>query len=142
MSAETNKDLLRRFVAAANERDFDAFQELVAPDVVRHSPSTPGLTVRSRDEFLAFLRQDLAAVPDSVQTIHIMVAEDDRIAAWLTYSGTQQGQMGPFPPTGKHADVDFAAILRIADGRIAEMWVVWDNVSMLTQLGHMAPPGE
>ncbi len=32
------------------------------------------------------------------------------------------------------------AILRIEDDKIAEMWVEWDNVSILTQLGHLPDP--
>ena len=26
--------------------------------------------------------------------------------------------------------------IRIADGRIAEMWMIWDNMTVLSQLGH------
>ena len=139
--ADENKEVVRRFVAAVNQRDFGALDALVAPDVVRHSPSTPGVSVRSLEELKAFLRQDLAAVPDAVQEIRMILAEGDRVAVWANYSGTQDGPLGPFPATGRTVDLDFAGILRVEDGRIVEMWVVWDNVDMLTQLGHMEPPG-
>ncbi len=42
----------------------------------------------------------------------------------------------PFPPSGKRARFDFAGVFRGEDGRIAEMWIVWDNVTVLSQLGH------
>ena len=48
--------------------------------------------------------------------------------------------MGPFPATGKKADLKYLGILRIEDGKIAEMWVEWDNLAMLTQLSHFPPP--
>jgi predicted ester cyclase len=48
--------------------------------------------------------------------------------------------MGPFPPGGKRVELPFMAILRIEDDKIAEMWVEWDNVSILTQLGHLPDP--
>ena len=38
--------------------------------------------------------------------------------------------------------VDMGALFRIADGRIAELWVTWDNMSALGQLGHFPPPTE
>lgn len=136
-----NKALVERFVAAINERDFEALDELVAPDVARHSPSTPGVTVTNRDELKAFLRQDLIGVPDAVQEIRMMVAEGDKVAVWANYSGTQDGPLGPFPASGRPVDLDFAGILRIAEGHIAEIWAVWDNLSMLSQLGHLPPPG-
>lgn len=137
---ETNRQVVRRFVAAINRRDFDALDEVVAPDVVRHCPATPGVSVTNREEFKAYLRQDLDGVPDAVQEIRIMVAEGDKVAVWANYSGTQDGPLGPFAASGKRVDLDFAAILRLEDARIAELWVVWDNLSMLTELGHLDVP--
>lgn len=138
--AETNRQVVRRFVAAINRRDFDALDEVVAPDVVRHCPATPGVSVANREEFKAYLRQDLHGVSDAVQEIRMMVAEGDKVAVWANYSGTQDGPLGPFPASGKRVDLDFAAILRLEDARIAELWVVWDNLSMLTELGHLDTP--
>lgn len=138
---DANKEVVRRFVSAMNEQNLDALDDLVAPDVVRRSPSTPGVTVRSLEELKAFLRQDRAAVPDAVQTIRMMVAEGDWVAVWANYSGTQDGPLGPFPASGNPVDLEFAGFLRIEDGMIAEIRAVWDNVDMLTQLGHMEPPG-
>lgn len=138
--ANRNKEVVRSFVAAINDRDFVALDALVAPDVVRHSPSTPGVTVENLGELKAFLREDLAGVPDAVQEIRMILAEGDRVALWANYSGTQDGPLGPFPPSGRSVDLDFAGILRLENERIAEIWVVWDNLSMLTQLGHLEPP--
>lgn len=139
--AESNKEIVRRFIDAVNARELEALDDLVASDVVRHCPSTPDLVVRSLDDFRAFLNEDLASVPDSHQEIQLMLADDDHVAAWLTYAGTQQGQFGPFPGSGRPLSLEFAGILRIKDEKIAEMWVVWDNLGALIQLGHITPPG-
>lgn len=139
MNLEQNKELVRRFTAAVNARDREALSRLVAADVGRHCPATPDATVASFDDLWAFLEQDFAAVPDSVVTLETLVAEGDLVAFWATYSGTQTGPMGPFPASGERATVEFSGILRVRDGSIAEMKVVWDNVDMLTQLGHMPP---
>jgi hypothetical protein len=48
--------------------------------------------------------------------------------------------MGEIPPTGKAAESIFIGILRIENGPIAEIWVEWDNLFALTQLGHFPPP--
>lgn len=137
---ELNKEIVRRFVEAMNERRFDDLDELVSPDVVRHSPSTPGLEVRNLDQFKDFLRQDLTSVPDAMQEIRMMVAEGDLVAVWAGYSGTQDGPLGPFPPTGRPVEIDFAGFLRLEEGLITEIHVVWDNLNMLVQLGHMELP--
>ena len=44
--------------------------------------------------------------------------------------------MGPFPPSGKRLSLDFAALFRIESGKIVELWVTWDNLAALSQLGH------
>jgi len=38
-------------------------------------------------------------------------------------------------PTGKEFIIDNYGVFRIEDGKIKEMWVSWDNVAMLRQLG-------
>lgn len=134
-----SKQLVTRMVGAVNSRDLDALDAIIADDVVRHCQATPGVVVECLQDFKAFLQQDFATVPDSVVEIRQMLAEDDLVSVWCTYSGTQQGAMGPFPPTGKRLSLDFASHLRVADGKIAEMWVTWDNLAGLVQLGHIDP---
>ena len=99
-TTEQNKAGIRRFFDAWNSRQPDAFDELIAPDVVRHCEATPGVEARNLDQVKEFLRQDTAVFPDSVQTIKLLVAEGNLVAAWTTYEGTQQGPMGRFPPSG------------------------------------------
>jgi predicted ester cyclase len=69
-----------------------------------------------------------------------LVAEEDRVAFWGKFSGTQDGPMGPFPPTGRRLESEIGGMFRIEAGRIAELWVTWDNLSGLAQLGHFPPP--
>ena len=129
--------MIRRFWDAMNTRQWDIFDELLAPDVVRHCQATPEFNVRSCEQFREFCRWEAAVFPDSRQTITHLVAEGDLVAVWATYAGTQRGQMGPFPPTGKNFQIDFGAVFHIPKGKITEWWVTWDNTGLLTQLGHL-----
>ena len=138
---EANKNIVRQLIAAINDRDFNAIDELVADDVVRHSQATPGVEVSNREQFKEFLRQDLSTFPDAQQVIHHMVAEDDMVAMYLTLTGTQDGPMGPFPPTGKKVEVRLLGIMRVENGKVSEIWAEWDNLGILMQLGHMPPVG-
>jgi steroid delta-isomerase-like uncharacterized protein len=136
-SSEDTKDLMRRFESAMNTRQLDQLDELIAPDVVRHCEATPGLEVNNIDQLKAFLRADAAAFPDNKQTFEHVLVDGDMVAMWATYEGTQTGQMGPFPPSGKYAKFSFGGVLRMEQGKIAEWWVTWDNMSILGQLGHL-----
>jgi predicted ester cyclase len=127
-------------VQAINDRDLDRLNEFLAPDIVRHSAATAGIAVTNLEEFKDFLRTDFAGVPDSVITIDIVFGNDEYVALRAIYAGTQTGQVGPFPPSGKRVELPYIGILRFTDGKISEMWVEWDNIFMLTQLGHFPPP--
>ena len=109
-TTEQNKAVIRRFFDAWNSRQPDTFDDLIAPNVVRHCEATPGIEARSLHQVKEFLRQDTAVFPDSVQTIKLLLAEGNLVAAWTTYEGTQQGTMGPFPPSGRKAQFDFGAV--------------------------------
>ena len=139
-AAETNKALIHRFTEAVNEAQWDDLGDLVSANFVRHSQATEGPEVRSLDEFIALQQSFLAGMPDQHVTLEMLVAEDDLVATLGTYSGTLTGQLGEFRSTGKFAESTFLSIIRVENGRIAEMWVEWDNVAMLDQLGLFPPP--
>ena len=110
---DDNKALTRRFGEAMNSRKLHLLDEIVASEFVRHCQATPGVNVNSLADFKEFLKQDFAVFPDSVQSLKHMVAEGNLVAIWATYEGTQLGQMGPFLPSRKKMQLDFAAVIRI-----------------------------
>jgi predicted ester cyclase len=138
-----NKSVLVRFGEALNNRNLDMLDDLVLPDFVRHSQATPWIEVRSLDQFKRHLEDDWKGVPDQQTAMRFQVAEGDLVALYCTYAGTQTGQWGPLPPSGKRVEFDFSAVFRLAGGKIAELWIVWDNLAIMTQLGLMpAMPGQ
>jgi steroid delta-isomerase-like uncharacterized protein len=138
--AAANKEVVLKMIRAMNDRDFEALDRYVAQDVRRHSEATPGVRVENLRQFKEFLEQDLASVPDAVQRVNMIFAAEDKVAVHATYSGTQTGPLGPFPPSGKPLEASFIGLLRLENGKIAEIWVEWDNMNILVQLGHVPPP--
>ena len=141
-SEAENIQLAVSMVEAINDRDLDRLDQLVSEKVVRHSAATAGVVVTNLHEFKAFLESDFSAVPDSVMKVDVIFGNDNYVAMRATYSGRQSGQMGPFPATGERFKLPFIGILKIEDGKISEMWVEWDNVFVLNQLGHLELPSE
>jgi len=125
---------------AINARDLDRLDEFVAENIVRHSNATPGVVVTNLGEFKAFLKADFATVPDSVMTNDVIFGNGEYVGVRASYSGTQQGPMGPFPATGGAIEITFVGILRIEKGKVAEIWVEWDNLGSLIALGHIPLP--
>ena len=130
----------KNMIEAVNARNLEILDEYISQDIVRHSAATPGVKVTNLDEFRDFLNADFAVVPDSVQEIDLIFGNDEFVALRARYVGTQTGAMGPFPASGKKLELPFIGILRFSDRKIVEMWVEWDNLSALTQLGHFPPP--
>ena len=132
--------VVKAMAAAINDRDLDALDSYVQPDIVRHSGATPSVIVTNISEFRTFLENDFATVPDSVQEIDIIFGSGEFVAMRARYIGTQKGPMGPFPASNKKLELPFIGILRLESGKVAEIWVEWDNLNALTQLGHFPPP--
>ena len=130
--SEENKALVRRGVEAYNEHDLDAISEMLTTDFVYHG----GRGNLGKQAYLQHLeRETFATFPDVHVTIEDMVAEGDRVAVRYTFRGTHQGE-GLFQdvaPTGKQVDWRLMAIWRIAGGKMAEGWIVADDVMQQLQ---------
>jgi len=111
------------------------FEALVATDIVNHQPDTE--PARGRALFQAAVAGVMAAVPDSRWQISDLMAEGDRVAIRVTWSGTYQG--GRFRgfdiPGPKPFSVEHIHIYRVRKGKLAEHWVVRDDLAMLAHLG-------
>jgi len=140
MNIENNKANVTAFILAINEQEWATLDALVADDVVRHSRTYGQTQLRGRKQLVEFLKSEAMTFPDARQKILYLVAEEDRVAAALQFNGTQKGPMGPFPASGRRIQANFLAMFRLEDGRIAEVWVEWDNLSVLLQLGHLTLP--
>jgi steroid delta-isomerase-like uncharacterized protein len=137
---EANKEIVGRFSDALNNKEFDLLQDLAAGDFVRHSQATTEMEVKSLDKFIQLQNEYLKSFPDQKVTIQTMVAEGDYVAVNATCTGTQAGPLPPFPATGNKVKSQYLALFRIQNDKITEMWVEWDNLAILKQLGLFPPP--
>ena len=139
---ERNKALVQRIHAEVSKGNIGIFDEVLSPNYVRHCQAMPSGSqeLRGTEEFTSFIKDFLAAVPDCKDSILFILAEGDKVAYVTRTTGTQTGPMGELPASGREFALTNIVIQRIVDGKIAETWVSWDNVAMLTQLGFFPPP--
>ena len=135
-----NKEVVKRFIEISNDANWGQLVDVVATDFRRHSAATAGDPVKSLEEFIVLQEGFMTTFPDQHVRLDHMIAEGDHVAIRATYTGTQAGPMGDFPASGNTVNGPFIAFFRIESGKIAELWVEWDNVDMLTQLGIFPPP--
>jgi steroid delta-isomerase-like uncharacterized protein len=138
MSTEANKTIVRRFLEAFNAGDLDGVAELCSPNVVVHNSGAPDPL--SLDGFTQLAGAFLGAFPGGEHTIEDMIAEGDRVVTRVVYYGTHTGDLMGMPPTGKQVAVPAMIIDQIANGKIVETWRLFDQMSMMQQLGVIAAP--
>ena len=122
----------RHFAEIWNQRRLDVADELVAPTYESHFP-LPGQPAGIAG-FKYAVQALRASFPDLTITIEDLIAEDDKVVARLTARGTHQGAFRGIAPTGRGVAWSGIRIFRIAEGKIAEHWANWDDLSLLQQL--------
>jgi steroid delta-isomerase-like uncharacterized protein len=138
MSIEENKAVVRSFEEAFNRGDLDACTALCAPDLTYYQPGSPPMDIQAYHGLGAMFR---AAFPNGAETVEEQIGEGDRVATRTTYRGTHQGELMGIPATGKEVAVTATIIDRVMNGKIRERRVLFDQLSMLQQLGVIPLPG-
>jgi steroid delta-isomerase-like uncharacterized protein len=131
--SEGNKDLARRSWEFVSQRNPDALEEVYSADSVLHEPDQD---LQGLEEVKQYLSMYISAFPDLNVTVEDVIAEGEQVVTRWTIRGTHQGEIEEFgPPTGKQIELEGITIHRIEDGKIAEEWERFDNLSIMQQLG-------
>ena len=141
MTYDENKSLSRRFFEdVMNGRRLEVADELFAADYTHHDPSLPPELQQGLAAYKQILGGFLTAFSDLRCTVEDLLAEGNKVVARVTVRGTHDGELMGMPPSGRRVDFSLIGIHRIADGRIAEGWVVFDALGMLRQVGAIPEP--
>jgi len=133
----TFADLPRRYYAALTHGHLDQLDTLLTTNFVEHEvlPGIPPTRDGLKQKY-ALLRGGFSDLAFHVEDTLI---SDDRVAVRVTVSGTHDGAFMGRPASGRRFAVSSVSIFRVADQRLAEHWGVFDQLSMLAQLGALAP---
>lgn len=134
MTPEENKAIYRRFYGEfLNQGNLKTVDEVVAPDVVSHSPfpgQKPG--AEGLKEAMITFRQ---AFPDLKAKAEDIIAENDKVVGRFTVTATHKGDFMGIPATGKQVSYEEIVIVRLQDGKIVEHWSVADTMTMMQEIG-------
>ena len=134
---ETNKELVRDYLNAFNERDAEALTDYLADDVVEHGFSEEH---EGTDAIMRFLDAHFDSFPDYTGETEAILAEDDLVVVRYTVRGTHTGEYHDVEPTGHTVEWTGFAMYRIEDEQIAEIWLEEDRLGLLEQLEYVDPP--
>ena len=129
-----NKQVYARYIELLNAQEYGSLEEVVDPGRYREIcvGFTPGWV--DLPEAVTSLKQVVAGIPDLTAHIDDCVAEDDKVYARLTVTGTNAGSFYGIPATGRAYEVHMFDYARIEDGRIVERIQQSDTLSQLRQM--------
>jgi steroid delta-isomerase-like uncharacterized protein len=132
---EFNKALVRRlYEEGFNQGNVDVLDKIVAPDVVTHDP-----IILDAPTGPDAIRGGIEMIRKAFHDFHVevidLLAEGDRVASFLSMSGTNTGDYRRGGATHKSGTMRAFFLWRIADGRLAESWGMADRFQFLQQLG-------
>jgi steroid delta-isomerase-like uncharacterized protein len=127
------KLLVRRYYSELwNAWSAPALEELISPDIVFHG--SIGTAVKGIAEFRRYVNRIRSALPDFHNHIEELIAEDNKVAARLTYTGTHRGELFGFPGKGTRIAYQGLAIFEFRDAKIVQGYVLGDTETLKRQL--------
>lgn len=136
-----NAEIVNRFIdQVCNARKLDAADDLFAADHRYHDPSNPWVGPGPQGMKLLMATYHNAFGDARWCLDETMMAADRVITRWSA-RGTHSGVLQGVEPTRKTVEVTGIWIYRLAGGKIAESWNVWDTFGMMHQLGVLSPAG-
>lgn len=104
-----------------------------APDCIDHMP-IPGQAA-GREAMKQVVHDFRDAMPDLTMTLTGMLAAGNIGVDFWTLRGTQTGALFGIEPTGRRIEISGIDMVRVADGRIVELWHVEEMLQFWQQLG-------
>src|SRR5579872_3464092 len=132
MDIEANKALVRRYNELWATGNLAIADEVLAPDYVDHTHPDAASGPESVKEQVAAFR---AGFPDARGTIEEMICEGNIVAFRFVLQGTHLGTFAGFPSSGKQLTLTGMGFIRIANGKMVELWSSQDTLSWAVQLG-------
>lgn len=140
-SSEANRAAaLEFFEQAWIKGDLSAYERFVSPDQVLHLAGY-SVPFHGRDETVAWARTYRSAFPDISFEVEAVLAERDTVAVRWRSSQTHSGPYLGVKPLGTRVSMTALQMFRFGDdGLIAEVWIMFDPLNVMQQLG-VFPPG-
>ncbi len=93
--------------------------------------------VTSLAGYAGWMQGLLGPIPDGHYELKAFAADEDQgaVVASAVFHGTNSGDGGPVPPTGKTVATDYVYVMDFDGSKIRHMTKIWNDVPALRALG-------
>jgi predicted ester cyclase len=130
-SITTNLQLARRFLDAVDRGDESELPDLVQSSHRDHGGRLENTGVDGVIDTVRWLHETFG---DMSNTPEDLIATDDRVVARVRFQATPKAAFDGVEPNGQPVDVEHIHIWRVADGKLAEHWMVRDDLAAMRQM--------
>ncbi len=135
---EQNKETAIRLYEQIDKQNFDTVVGMFSPDAKIYASGS--FDPAKPEDLKPMFTQGFTAFPDYGHCIHDVVAEGDKVAVRMTYTGTHKGEFFGAPPTGNSFKYLGIHLHTFKDGKVVESWILEDMLYLWQQLGMELKP--
>ena len=140
MPTEQNKIAAHHFIEQGfNQKNALALEAFFSPSLIDHA--LPPMLPPGFEGRKMFYGAFISAFPDVYVQVQDLVAEGNKVVTYWAATGTHKGELMGIPATGRSVTVGGMAIDRFEDGKSVEHWEIFDQLSLMQQLGVVPVPG-
>jgi predicted ester cyclase len=133
---KSRKELLKNVYDIFNKGNFDELDKYIDQNIIENNPDPFAPDDLQGIELIkATLKTYKKAFPDLKFESQLMVEEGDKIVSYLKVKGKHTQELSGISPTHKEISIDGCEMIRFEGDKAVEHWNVFDNLTMLTQLG-------
>jgi predicted ester cyclase len=127
-----NKALLKAYYEMWNDQEFVKADKLLDPDV--RFRGSLDITANGIEGFKEYAQMVVTAFPNLYHAVEMEIHENSMAAVYVTYTGTHEGPLFNYEPTGNRICYSGASFFQFRNGKIASINVLGDLNALHKQL--------
>ena len=125
------------FDACESGKGWEVCSQFCTPDASFASQAEAMAGVETLEAYTEWMKGIFTPIPNGSYELRSFGADEERrnVCAYAVFSGTNTGEGGPVPATGKSTVLDYVYIMQFEGDRIAHMTKVWNSGATMKELG-------
>ena len=125
------------FEACETGKGWANCQEFCTPNATFSCQADALAEVRTLEAYTDWMKGLFGPIPDGSYTLKAWGVDEERnsVVAAAVFTGTQTGEGGPVPPTGKRINADYTYVMEFDGDKIRHMTKIWNADWSLRELG-------